>query len=226
MFKKVTFLSIYVLCFFCGFAQVESGDKFLGGSMSFSRSNAAIQSINGFEGVPLTLSTVTLSPKAGLLVSDNVAIGAAINYSFQKANQTLDGLNRLTITQNLVGIEPFTKIYWKLADKAGFMMDISAGFSFGKQNSELTSNSFSLDGKNSLFNLRFGLNPKLYYFVTPRIGLEASIGDVYYQLASVKGESGSFQARDEMQTTFVADFGTGLTLSFKYYFGSRLSGNQ
>lgn len=125
-------------------------------------------------------------------------------------------------TQNIYGIAPFMKVYWQLAKRAGFTLDTKTGIGFGKEKSEFKNTGIT-SPDSDIFQIDIDIRPQFYYFITPRIGMEASFGGLFYQYQNLKVDDQGFGETETNQTNFSSNFGSSLFFSFKYYFGKRFA---
>jgi hypothetical protein len=221
MFRQITLFIILMTCYASANAQLQKGNKFIGGGLSFFHNSFEQKDAGNVNTIqPNSATTFNFLPQIGFLVSDHIAIGGELNYTRTKRKQqffTGSGFSDFSTTQNIYGVAPFLKVYWKLAKKAGFTLDAKTGVGFGKEKNEFDSNISSADS--DIFALDIDVKPSFYYFITPRLGVEASFGGIFYQYQNLKTENQGSGEVETNQTNFSSNFGSSLFFSFKYYFG-------
>ena len=182
MLKRITLFIALIISFGNANAQLVKGDKFIGGGLAFSHSS--FEQKNGGNvntAQPNSRTTFNFFPQMGFLVSDFLAIGGELSYTRSKTKQqffTGNGVLDFSSTRNIYGIAPFMKVYWQLAKRAGFTLDTKTGIGFGKEKNEFENS--------DIFQIDIDIRPQFYYFITPRIGMEASFGGLFYQYQNLK----------------------------------------
>ena len=226
MLKKITLFIALIISFGNANAQLLKGDKFIGGGLAFSHSSFEQKNAGNVNTAqPNSRTTFNFFPQMGFLVSDFLAVGGELSYSRSKTKQqffTGTGVLDFSSTRNIYGIAPFIKVYWQLAKRAGFTLDTKTGVGFGKEKNEFDTNGFS-QPESDIFQIDIDIRPQFYYFITPRIGMEASFGGLFYQYQNLKVEDQGFGETETNQTNFSSNFGSSLFFSFKYYFGKRFA---
>ncbi len=220
-------------------AQIEKGRFFLSGNIEgqFNRNKSTFTTIiingNDLEQIDMevenTINRFNFSPQIGYIFSDHLAGGIQFSflYALQKndfsENVNLQLINSQQQLQQFV-IGPFLRYYTPLTDKAGFLFDLSLGYGLGKEtqeedNTEVTSTDIT--------TFQANVNPTFYYFVTPSLALEASIGGLNY--SDVDREVNEIQNNTNFQnlntpdesTNFNVSFGSTFRIGLNYYFGGQ-----
>ena len=224
MFKKFTLILSFVLCNFALSAQFLKGDKLIGGGVFFLHSSSENLDANGISN-PISQTDLQLFPYLGFFITNNVALGGSVGYTLHKYSQRFNlsfssGQSGTEVMEQTVSIRPFIKIYWKLADIAGFHLTVSSGVGIGKQESKDINSSLLLES--DVFETGIELNPSFYYFITPRIGLEASFGGFSYEYHQLNGSYDSGLETESNTTLFRSTFGNSFQIGFNYYFGNSI----
>jgi hypothetical protein len=172
---------------------------------------------------------------AGYFLSNNFAIGGV--FGFRKSSYSRDSES---LTDDHYIEEATSKLYTTgifarynhmiRQSKFGLFCQLENIYSWGK-NDNITSNYSSSGGiiyitrdlqKN--FTFKIGLTPGLMYFVTDRLSIEASIGDISYSSIVTKYQPESKQSDTQKDNQFNTDFSMytayfGLT----FYLGGKKS---
>lgn len=152
-----------------GFA---NGDTFVSGSLGFSSTSTGDVKDNTF----------TISPKAGLFVSDNIAVGVELAYTSRNED---DGIAP-EIKTTAFGIGAFARYYATPASDFSFVAELGAGYLTAKQEQG------AFDGKANGFVI--ALTPGVSYFISSNFALEASIGELSYN--TVKPDATGAESTD------------------------------
>ena len=148
-----------------------------------------------------------LRTEGGWIVSDNMAVGLNLSYAYGRAEATtlnnnfppviFDTIvvigpefpfpnitsNTTTVSGQRFSLGPFLRYYRPFKNpKFGFQMDMGATIGFGKTATRfepsLGPDSTQPELKNSNFTI--GVSPGLYYFITPCLAVNVSIGGMAY----------------------------------------------
>ena len=186
--KKITLLlcaGIGMFGFNKASAQLQQGNLLVGASLADMK--LGLQSNN-------TSFSLTIDPKIGFFIQDNIAIGAEVKLGFSTDDAS-------TIIN--YGIGAFGRYY--ISDKrmvlmkhARFFGEASAGID-GKNTDPKNAGAYNTNG------LGLGFGPVVAYFLTPNIGLEALLN---YELTVGLGNS-----------TTISQF--GLKVGFQIYLPSK-----
>lgn len=148
--KKLFLLLILTLGVSGANAQIEKGNVMVGGDIA----NLNVDFDNQ--------TSMQLTPKAAWFIKDGLAVGAYAKFGFTHINGQ-DGTNYT------YGVGPWARYYFAIDNDAAVFKkfklfgDASVGFE-------------GTDSPNSHTNgLGFGVGPGVTYFITPNVGLEASL---------------------------------------------------
>jgi hypothetical protein len=193
IFNLFSFMNnVFILFIFClligfpGYAQLSKGRTLLGGSLSASVSNNQQNTAsNQFIG---TSRQFSIAPKAGVFVSNRWVVGLTPNFS--SAYQKFD-LSEHETTQRTYGLGLFARYYQPVGDKFSFFGELT-GPDFGFYRNEfVTSNrpqpSTRAWNRGTYFRAGAFLGTGAAYFVTPKIGLEASFGSLGFGITQFSG---------------------------------------
>jgi len=175
------------------FAQLSKGDKFIGGGFQF-RSLTPINSNQGWTSETMDFS---INPFFGFLVSDKLAIGGQVGYSYLISTQNADQPNESKYTSADYSAGLISRRYFSISEQ--FVFSIDANFNYGIVAGTSTNSTYVSKTKNH--HVGASIKPTFIFFPSPKWGIEASIGNISYEYSK------------NLST------GTGLN-DFNIYFGS------
>jgi hypothetical protein len=172
-----------------GKAQFNKGDMFLGGALSgFTRDSPAGSSSTITNDVG---NSFNVGPKFGYFISEKWAIGGSLGYTHSSSTQDQVAPNFLShYNTSSFGFTSglFARRYFAIADKFFFTLEGSLAFS---RSNSITSNSTvdyqgsgpiisSSTYKDPIYLLGATVRPIFIFFPTPKWGIEAGLGSLYY----------------------------------------------
>lgn len=168
--KKTFFAVLACLGFLAAQAQFEQGKILISGSSGFSLSSLTTKAKTGNTTTKTQKSTsISLDPRVGYFVIDNLALGAGISVSTAKyTNEVNDSESKSTS----FSFGPFARYYFQ----PGIFGEGSVGFGSGK--SEYTNGPVSNTSKYSTFNL--GLGVGYAAFISDNVAIEPLLKYVSY----------------------------------------------
>ncbi|SFC70158.1 Outer membrane protein beta-barrel domain-containing protein [Parapedobacter composti] len=152
-------------------AQTEKGKVILGGNVSYDYTKVKDADVEGH--------ALGILPSVGFFVSDNIAVGTGLGYSYSENTDALafEG-NKLSV----FSVAPFARLYKGEGDFKFFgQLSVPMGWGTAKE------------GDTKLGNTeQYGveLAPGFAYFPTSKIGIELSVRGLYYQTNTLKAEEG------------------------------------
>ena len=213
--KKQLLLLSLGLCLFSGIkAQVGTG-LFAGGGLGFSIYNS--ESKDGSTTVKgPTVSVIKINPRIGYFLTDNFALGVDLGYwgTFSKLT---DGVEEKT-SLNTVGVGIFGRYAFNVDEDSKFFIytDLNVGFSSTTGKTEVGSVSVDTD---PISKVMVGIAPGIMYFPTPKIGLEASLGNLaYFDIQTTTNADNSEQKETETSLRFLDLSSMGFNFGLHYYF--------
>jgi len=166
--KKVTFIAIVCLVGLPLMAQPAGGKFFIGGH--FSLYGTVDKTKNGSTTEKEGSTTYfTLTPLLGYFLNDRIAVGAGIGFDTQ-IDENPQSTNYKNTTSKMV-FNPFGR-YYLISGTGGIFVEASMGYSFGKNKNYTDA---AVDEEN-VFGFSALLSPGVYYYITPRLALEAKFG--------------------------------------------------
>ncbi len=166
--KKVTFIAIVCLVSLPLMAQPAGGKFFIGGH--FSLYGTVDKTKNGSTTEKDGSTTYfTLTPLLGYFLNDRIAVGAGIGFDTQ-IDKNPQSTNYKNTTSKMV-FNPFGR-YYLISGTGGIFAEASMGYSFGKNKNYTDA---AVDEEN-VFGFSALISPGVYYYITPRLALEAKFG--------------------------------------------------
>ena len=203
--KKLLTLTVIATAFVCfeSAAQLQKGEKALGGTLSFTKSKSKNE--NGVSYVVENESTgVAISPNLSIGIGRNWIVGVALGYLYQKnegsssSRNTLKGFNAGGFAR---------KFYPIGAGKFGL-------FGQGNVEYEHFKSESGNPGSNSIGNaIGVSVQPGAYLRASKRFIIETYVGSIGYSHLTGKPEEGS--AWKSTANSFHFSLIDGLTLGFK-----------
>lgn len=152
------------------FAQPQAGSMFVGGNIGLSSYKNKIK--NGGNSVDTySAFNFNLLPEVGLMMSENMAIGARAGFNMNAITTPAGNDDRKRTTTSFL-INPFAR-YYVGGQVAGFFAEANMALGFGSAKQKVGSTSTDL-GKVSSFEL--GVAPGVYFFLNEKISLNAKFG--------------------------------------------------
>ncbi len=169
-----------------GFAQLRKGTVLLGGALH-AYSDDKNRDRNLYEE---EYASFSLSPVAGIFISDRWVVGLQPSVQYRRSFMSSADSNYSRYKNDdkstTYGVGINARYYVPLNEKFAFFTNLSGvGYSFTKgrtKNERYDHPEFSIDRKYQENNYNIGLFAGLgiTYFLTPRIGLEATMGQIGY----------------------------------------------
>jgi hypothetical protein len=157
-------------------AQPSGGHFFLGGNIGISRS-VEKKEFNGNTYDDITTTSYYVHPKAGIFLGKKFAIGALIGYNGSTNKDPDAELYEYTSNvYNLFSFGPFFR-YYIIAGKGGLFVESELTAGIG--NTKRIYNE-GVDYKGTITQFKVGIAPGVYYSITEKITLEATIGWLGY----------------------------------------------
>jgi hypothetical protein len=173
---------------------------FIGGNIGFNTSGGSIDN-NGISTDKPTTTSFNLSPIVGKFLSENFAVGAALNFGFTSTKTP--GSPETTNTSSAVGITPFLRYYAVRMDKFSIFGQGNIGFSYSSSKSK--SDGVTTDGPKTT-NLFLNIVPGLSYDVSSKLALETTINILNFGFSDNIVKNGG-----NKNTTTSFGLGAGLT---------------
>lgn len=187
------------------YSQFERGVKQIGFTTVFS---GAKSKTNGLTG---NLLYFKVAPSFSYFVKDNFSIGGTFLFStsqsIQKINNNSNGNKSLTY-----GFGFTMNKYFKL--KENFYFTVNSMVSFSNYSSQIINSNSSPISKSNI--LGGTIAPGLVYLLTPKIGLTATFGSLYYTYMQPVGIASSSTSSSNFGANFgFSSLNFGLIFNFK-----------
>ncbi len=144
-------------------AQTEQGKFIVGGQVGFQTSKVKDTDVKN--------NSFSINPTVGYFVSDNIAVGTGIGYSWAKQETNADN----SVKTDAFQVSPFVRSY-SGNGPFKFFAQLSVPMEWGKTTTE-TSNSSS-EAKFESYGVE--LAPGFAYFPTSKIGIELKVRGLYF----------------------------------------------
>jgi hypothetical protein len=224
--KRNILVVLTLLAFSTANAQTDKGQKFIGGQMNLQGSTNMI-----IDDLILNRSQTfgaNVVPSLGFFVRDNFAVGGTLIYSHSRstlrrespfADAPLMLININESATNGYGIGGFVRYYVDLSEKLKFYLNGGINYTYSTQE-KITTQNDPISGnpgvptlqKNLLNTANIAIAPGFVFFVTPKFGIQTSIGSVFYQFTNTRSKQGP------SYTSNIGNYGFNLNLS-SFYFG-------
>jgi len=155
-------------------AQTEKGKIIVGGNATFNthKSDADGAKSN---------TSFKIVPSVGYFVSDNIAVGTGVGYSYDK--QIGESQNQAFV------VSPFGRYYANLSESFKFFGQLSVPMEFGTEKAVDAAGKVG-DKVGSTTNIGVALSPGFAFFPTKRIGIEFGINGLSYNNYRVENGDG------------------------------------
>lgn len=152
-------------------AQTEQGKFIVGGQVGFETSKVKDTDVKN--------NSFSINPTVGYFVSDNIAVGTGIGYSWAKAETNENN----SVKNDAFKVSPFVRSY-SGNGPFKFFAQLSVPMAWGKTTTE-TSNS-SNEVKFESYGAE--LAPGFAYFPTSKIGVELKVRGLYFNSSKIKDQ--------------------------------------
>ena len=195
-------------------AQVGKG-LFAGGSLGFTMGGTNYQNGSNTTKGP-TSSSFNVTPRIGYYFTDNIAAG--IQFGFAGTSGKINGIVVTKTSSNTLSVGLFGRYALPLGDegKFAFTGDLNLGFSATNGKSETGSLSVKSD---PISQISVGIAPGILFFPTPKIGLEAGLGNILALTATTETEANNNDNKIKSTQIQIFNISTlGFYFGLNYYF--------
>jgi len=197
MKKNITALFLIITCF--AFGQLKKGNYVTGGSLLVHPSKET--NISGALSPITKTLDLNISPRLGIFISDKIALGVELGYSYLKNEFNYPNTNGYYVTNSSsksssFTVQPFFRNYIPVSEKISFFTHSTAGISFGVRNIEylfLDPNDgrvLTQKYKYDAFSGAISLSPGIAFFISPKWSAEATFASLGYRFSNNKPQSG------------------------------------
>ncbi|AYA38041.1 hypothetical protein D3Y59_13920 [Hymenobacter oligotrophus] len=186
-------------------AQIPAGTVLLGGSAAYSRSSSGAEPIlPNTSGTESNRRSVSFGPQAGYFISDNLALGINAALDADKYQATEEDTRRFLE----LSVGPFVRYYKMFGESQfGLVGTLGAGYRENWDKYKATDPRFNYHGRGGYAEF----TPGVVYFPVPKVGIEASFGNIGYSYFRNKQEQPS-NSRVERQEFTSRSFAANLSL--------------
>lgn len=207
--KKISIAILFFLSLSsAALAQHLKGKWLLGGNIESSTRNGTLSN----PAVDYKSSQLTLGPKAGYFLSDRWAVGLAPTFSSANTKGTSDVTKAKSYS-----IAPFVRYYQPIGEKLAIFGELN-GISYQTGWNKKTNSTGELMQHYDYrtYNVGVFVRPGIVWFVTPKFGLETSIGSLGYGYYNGKN---TIETPEETRKSTEEGFSGGLSLSYNFNLG-------
>lgn len=182
--KKVLFFGIFgIFCTTFGQDQklenrlnIEKGTWFTAGSISFSSNESKSENLTNFYDAENL--GFNLAPKIGFALKRNLVAGVGIDYGRTKYNNSNVNVGNLKTSEFLnqsFNVSPYLRAYKGLGQNIALFLQGEFGYTRGWSEISRSDQSESTSTQN---RYSLGIRPGLTYFMSKKLALETSIGNL------------------------------------------------
>lgn len=208
MFKISFTLSLWLIAS-TSFSQLNRGAIQLGGGFNYhsTKTDSPYDSYRSF----------SIMPRAGYVLNNNHIIGLTLGYSELRDTQPISFTpitGELDVTNSEISIGVYHRYGKSLANNFLLFLQTNIGFGRGKLKMDFDNELFSdAEGDAQAFSVSSG--PGLTYFISPKFGIDISVGVIQYRIEDTWGAIG-----ENTFTEFDASFNlSSLSFGLHYYLG-------
>ncbi|MBL7934170.1 MAG: outer membrane beta-barrel protein [Bacteroidia bacterium] len=233
--KKQIIISTLILTSGILSAQTSKGNFMLGGNIGHNFNETTNQDTSMARRRSQTAnSSFAGSVSGGYFIKDNIAVGIVLGYSSNSSTFENEGITgnqpytgKDSYHSNMISAGAFFRQYKMLGQsRFGLFYQVSGTYGVGDWNQTQKSQSgnnvveLNYSGKSS--QLALNLNPGITYFVTNRIGLEATLGYIGYSSQSGNNNRSTGFQSDTKTRQLNANFSlSSLSLGVRVYLGKK-----
>ena len=192
-----------------GFAQQHKGKWLVGGTFGSNSRTGTMQ----YPDVEDKSNLLYVSPRVGYFLSDRWAVGIAPSFS-----RSFRGLPNHKHETRTVSVAPFIRNYWPVGDKLSIFGELSGSVDRSTERiNKVNGDSTQIENFSSgTTGMGLYLRPGIVYFITPKIGIETSIGSLGFSYATMKGKRETPERTSEMTEKH---FGSTVNLNYAFNVG-------
>jgi hypothetical protein len=221
--KKIFLLITITMSAVSGYSQIEKGKKIIGGQFGLSGSNySRVDSSTSYKSAT---SMFQINPKIGYFIKDNFAIGVIGNFTISGGNGKKVDINSTSTSKGRsisFGVGGFARYYIKISDKFHFFVNGNILYTHSPYTHleyTPTSNIQVFTSQPPTFNtISIAVSPGLVYFPSPKLGIEASFGNLTYNYLASKNKTVSYNNHYNSSSYGFTMSPAFLNLGMNYYF--------
>ncbi len=186
MNKRLLFILPLFLLSISGFAQLQKGNKLLGGTINYSTSKNTSDNSGAAGGSSFKFTQFNNSPILGYFVSDRTVLGLRFDFNTSSSENTPISGSTSRSEFNQFGFGPFVRRYFPIKEWVAIYGQAGVEYSSGKSTS---TSDFSFDTTTKRFGVVTTLG--LALFPTNWMSLDLAINPLSYYHVKTKNENGS-----------------------------------
>lgn len=197
MNKRLLLILPLLLLSFSGFAQLQKGNKILGGTLSYSTSTSNSGDIGVFGDDTKTKSFV-INPTLGFFVSDRTVVGLIFNISSysREANRSSGGESEYNSDQ--FGFGPFVRRYFPVKEWVAFYGQADLGYSFGEVEQTYSPYNTELGHKFKNKSLNLSTSLGLAFFPTKWMSVDLAINPLSFTHQITQNTQASIHSENKL----------------------------
>lgn len=213
-----TLIALLLLAMAPGYAQFQRGDMFLNGDAGFNFGNESSM-FNSPSPTERAHYSFNLAPSFGYLLSERLAVGLSLDYRYSREDIERRSTSGGPVTRESQLRQPsfspqaFLRYYQPIGENFGLLFDAYAGVLFGSRKYE--DNFFNDEDKLRGFDI--GLRPGIYYFLSHKVALEASLGGITYSSLRTESVTSEWETKETAFTTIFDSQNLNLRLGVSYF---------
>ena len=208
------------------YSQTEKGKMFIGGQFSLGgNTNSGLDSLTTNN---TNVVTFSISPNFGYFIKDNLAIGAILNFgtsgetqNYQNSQNTPSYKTTYNYNYTSYGIGLFARQYYNITGNFRFYLNGGINYSYQTTKTTYTNPTYAYyptSEENHSNNFSINITPGLAYFVTPKIAIQTTFGNLFYNYSISKIPNVSYDNH-----SYSGNYGLNLNsssfaLGLNYYF--------
>jgi len=212
-------------------ASLSKGKILVGGQLSFGGSdNSTLDTLQKYD---LKNSSFQFNPNFGYFIKDNLAVGLSMNLGYSTSSQTYENSYNNTITKTTsttnglsYGFGVFARQYLKIADKFMFYINESVSLILSNNETKRTnsdagynfSSNYPATEENKKNDINLSVTPGLIYFLTPKLGLQTSFGNIYFNKSNSTDKNLNFDNHNNSSNYGINLNSSTFYLGLNYYF--------
>jgi len=220
--KKILLLITIIPSTLTGYSQTEKGKKMIGGQISFGGSQYS--RIDSSTMAKATIQSFNINPKFGYFIKDNFAVGGNVDFGLSHyVGNIIDPNYTSTFKSKSIsfGAGVFARYYKKINDNFSFFLNGNLLYSHSPYSRyERTTNSITnvFNTERIFHTISIAISPGLVYFPSPKLGIEASFGNIFYNYSTYKDINVSYKNHDNLSNYGINVSSMTFNLGMNYYF--------
>lgn len=189
MNKRLLLILPLLLLSFSGFAQLQKGNKILGGGINYSASTTNSDDFDVTGGQTNKSNGFVIAPIFGFFVSDRTVVGLTLDFNTYTSENTLNGsVNKNESDRFSIG--PFVRRYFPVKEWVAFYGQADLGLGFGNVKSTYSA-SPNQNYERSINTVNFRASLGMAFFPTNWMSVDLAMYPLSFSHTVNKNEVGS-----------------------------------